>query len=184
MIWRGSRPIVGSSRTSTGGSWISAWARPTRWRKPFERWPSRRPRTSVEPQVLEHPLDRVRRSARGDAFDARDEAQVGRHRHVAVERRVLGQVADPPPHLERLSKTSKPSTVTVPLVAGMKPVMMRMVVVLPAPLGPRKPRISPLARGERDVADRGEVAVALGQVANLDHPDRFDEHAARNSASA
>ena len=41
------------------------------------------------------------------------------------------------------SKTSKPSTRTVPLVAGMKPVMMRIVVVLPAPLGPRKPRICP-----------------------------------------
>ena len=40
-------------------------------------------------------------------------------------------------------KTSKPSTRTVPLVAGRKPVMMRMVVVLPAPFGPRKPRICP-----------------------------------------
>ena len=47
---------------------------------------------------------------------------------------------------------SKPATFTVPLVAGMKPVMMRMVVVLPAPLGPRKPRISPVWRGEADVA--------------------------------
>src|ERR1700755_2722455 len=30
-----------------------------------------------------------------------------------------------------------------PLVGGMKPVTMRMVVDLPAPLGPRKPRTSP-----------------------------------------
>src|SRR5439155_18207764 len=43
------------------------------------------------------------------------------------------------------SKTSKPSTRTVPEVAGMKPVMIRMVVVFPAPLGPRKPRICPSA---------------------------------------
>ena len=41
------------------------------------------------------------------------------------------------------SKTSKPDTLTVPLVGGRTPVRMRMVVVLPAPLGPRKPRISP-----------------------------------------
>ena len=41
------------------------------------------------------------------------------------------------------SKTSNPSTRTVPLVAGMKPVMIRMVVVLPAPFGPRNPRIWP-----------------------------------------
>jgi len=42
------------------------------------------------------------------------------------------------------SKTSNPSTRTVPDVAGMKPVMMRIVVVFPAPLGPRNPRICPL----------------------------------------
>src|SRR5258708_6398447 len=30
-----------------------------------------------------------------------------------------------------------------PAEAGRKPVRMRMVVVFPAPLGPRKPRISP-----------------------------------------
>ncbi len=41
------------------------------------------------------------------------------------------------------SKTSKPSTFTVPVDAGMKPVMIRIVVVFPAPLGPRKPRICP-----------------------------------------
>ncbi|MNC98292.1 hypothetical protein D3C83_162080 [compost metagenome] len=40
---------------------------------------------------------------------------------------------------------SNPATFTVPEDAGMKPVMMRIVVVLPAPFGPRKPRISPLA---------------------------------------
>src|ERR1051325_5848636 len=43
------------------------------------------------------------------------------------------------------SKTSKPSTRTVPVVAGMKPVMIRMVVVFPAPFGPRNPRIWPSA---------------------------------------
>src|SRR5262249_15294507 len=41
------------------------------------------------------------------------------------------------------SKTSKPHTRTVPEVAGRNPVMTRRVVVLPAPFGPRKPRISP-----------------------------------------
>ena len=36
-----------------------------------------------------------------------------------------------------------PATVTLPLVGGRKPVIMRMVVVLPAPLGPSIPTISP-----------------------------------------
>src|ERR1043166_6760961 len=40
---------------------------------------------------------------------------------------------------------SQPPTVTVPSEGGMKPVIMRMVVDLPAPLGPRKPRTSPRA---------------------------------------
>src|SRR5438270_738593 len=40
-------------------------------------------------------------------------------------------------------KTSRPSTVAVPEVAVRKPARMRMVVVLPAPLGPRKPTTRP-----------------------------------------
>src|SRR5262252_8050081 len=43
------------------------------------------------------------------------------------------------------SRTSKPATVAVPEEGGRKQVSMRMVVVLPAPLGPRKPTIWPLA---------------------------------------
>src|SRR5207245_3868174 len=38
---------------------------------------------------------------------------------------------------------SWPLMVTVPLVGLSRPAIMRMVVVLPAPLGPRKPWISP-----------------------------------------
>ena len=36
MRWRGSRPVSGSSRTSTAGSWTIACATFTRWRMPFE----------------------------------------------------------------------------------------------------------------------------------------------------
>src|ERR1700740_1815098 len=41
------------------------------------------------------------------------------------------------------SSTSNPATVTVPEVGGRKQVSTRMVVVLPAPFGPRKPTIWP-----------------------------------------
>src|SRR3954462_13118160 len=41
------------------------------------------------------------------------------------------------------STKANPPPVTLPEVGGMKPVTMRMVVDLPAPLGPRKPRTSP-----------------------------------------
>src|SRR5687767_14030262 len=40
---------------------------------------------------------------------------------------------------------SYPATVTRPAVAALNPAIKRMVVVLPAPLGPRKPTISPAA---------------------------------------
>src|SRR5450759_4201773 len=41
------------------------------------------------------------------------------------------------------SRTSKPATVAVPSVGGKKHVRMRIVVVFPAPFGPRKPTICP-----------------------------------------
>src|SRR5688572_27341487 len=43
------------------------------------------------------------------------------------------------------ARTSMPLTRTVPAVGRERPAMMRMVVVLPAPFGPRKPKISPAA---------------------------------------
>src|SRR6266852_9903565 len=43
------------------------------------------------------------------------------------------------------SRTSKPATVAVPEVGGRKQVSLLMVVVLPAPFGPRKPTIWPFS---------------------------------------
>src|SRR5437868_15132602 len=43
------------------------------------------------------------------------------------------------------SRTSYPPTEIAPEVGGMKPVIMRMVVDLPAPFGPRKPSTSPFS---------------------------------------
>src|SRR5437764_8610110 len=43
------------------------------------------------------------------------------------------------------SRTSNPATLAVPALGGRKHVRTRIVVVFPAPLGPRKPTICPLA---------------------------------------
>src|SRR5579864_4394331 len=43
------------------------------------------------------------------------------------------------------SNTSKPATVALPSEGGRKHVRTRIVVVFPAPLGPRKPTICPLS---------------------------------------
>ena len=57
----------------------------------------------------------------------------------------------------------------MPLVGRSSVVSILMVVVLPAPLGPRKAKISPCCDVERDVVDGGEVAELLDQVLDLDH---------------
>ena len=48
---------------------------------------------------------------------------------------------------------SKPPTVTVPAVGGMKPVIMRMVVDLPAPFGPEKTQHFAALDRERNAID-------------------------------
>src|ERR1035437_4731006 len=68
MICLGSRPEVGSSRIRTGGLWMMAWARPTRWRKPFESLPMRRVRTSPMAQRPTTSSMRRARSAEGMPF--------------------------------------------------------------------------------------------------------------------
>ncbi len=65
----GSRPDVGSSRKSTAGSLRSARARPTRWRRPFERSPQRSSARSARPTASSAAGIRVR--GRGCRTDRR-----------------------------------------------------------------------------------------------------------------
>ena len=46
--------------------------------------------------------------------------------------------------------------------------MQLIAVVLPDPLGPRSPKISPLADGEVQVVERDELAVALDEPGDAD----------------
>src|SRR5262249_35131092 len=84
----------------------------------------------------------------GDALDGRflwlagETAQLSRkiekpmHGHIRVRPGVLGQIAKKP-------LTSKPPINTLPSDGGINPVIIRMVVDFPAPLGPRNPSTSP-----------------------------------------
>ena len=61
---------------------------------------------------------------------------------------------------------------------------MRIVVVLPAPLAPRKPKTSPGCDGERDAVERLHVAEALAEAVDPqghagDLPDRCPDGADR-----
>ena len=46
-------------------------------------------------------------------------------------------------------------------------IIIRMVVVLPAPLGPIRPKISSLVNGERQVIHRGFAGVGLGDMVDF-----------------
>ena len=57
----------------------------------------------------------------------------------------LGHVADAPADAHGSRRRSHPTTVASPDVGDVSVVSMRRVVVLPVPLGPRNPTISPAA---------------------------------------
>ena len=95
---------------------------------------------------------------------------LGRIRRAAL-RDVPDALADRPGSRAR----SAPATVAVPDVGASSVASIRSVVVLPAPLGPRKPKIAPSSTVEVDAADGLDVAGLAArlersaQVLRLDH---------------
>ena len=79
-------------------------------------------------------------------------------------------------HDAELSGESRPARVrrswprmwTSPCCSGISVESTRNSVVLPLPLGPRSAKISPAATAQRQIADRHVLAVAMGQVGNVD----------------
>ena len=134
-----SRPEVGSSRISTSGSMASARARPT---------------------LAYCPLDRMLSRASGRAGTARSGRGSGRGSpsawkpevnqpisldgHPVVELGPLRHVADAAAQLRRHRvQASWPRTRAQPRSGGVRPLRMRMVVDLPAPLSPSRAKIEP-----------------------------------------
>ena len=137
--WSGSRPLVGSSTITSGGSCRKAWARETRCWKPFERWPTRRSATLARSKRVDGGLDRGATVGAGEIARARGEAQEAPHPQLGVEAarsrgRSRGACARP----RRRSVGERPSTSRLPLDGSSKPVTSRMKVVLPAPLAPEQ----------------------------------------------
>ena len=56
----------------------------------------------------------------------------------------------------------------LPALACVRPSSVRMIVVLPAPLGPRKPNAHAARHLQVDAVERGALAEALGQAGRLD----------------
>jgi hypothetical protein len=114
-------------------------------------------------------IDPLARAAAAQALEAGAKFQILPHPHVRVQRIVLRHVANTAPHLVSLRKNIQPRHRGAPELAGMKQDRMRMVVLLPAPLGPSRPTISPRSTLEGDIRHRGVSGVALGQFGNVNH---------------
>ena len=140
----GSRPVLGSSRKSSGGR----WTRPERDVEPAplaagqRAGRPRRDRPQVEVVVegfgaaLRFGV-RQRRAARPAGSALRRPGTTDRCRRPATRSRSAR--ARPAGRCSR----SQPTTVAAPAVGCSSVVSIRSVVVLPAPFGPRKPTISP-----------------------------------------
>src|SRR5438552_6314148 len=140
----GSRPPVGSSRRRTGGSPISACASPTRWWYPLESWPIRPPATSRSPvRPIAVPAAAARARAPATSFLP---AANSRKAATVISRCNAGRSGAYPSRRRAASgrvATSRPSMSARPELGGKTPARSRIVVVLPAPFGQRKPTTSP-----------------------------------------
>ena len=68
--------------------------------------------------------------------------------------------------------TSRPSKTTLPPSASIRPIVMRKLVVLPAPLGPEQPDDLAAVHVEIDPVDHLAAAVPLFQPADLEQGHR------------
>ena len=150
----GSRPDVGSSKKTTSGSFSSARASPTRWRRPLERVPHG---SLARPAMLTASRARLyARTGVGQAVEAGEALQVLGHAQAEVEPGRLGHDRDALADLDPVGRVrAKPATTAEPELGAMRVPSMRTVVVLPAPFGPRNPNTSPLAT----LSDRPSTAV-------------------------
>src|SRR5215472_18735984 len=71
-----------------------------------------------------------------------------------------------------------PTGATLPLVGGRRVASMRSVVILPAPLGPRKPKISAGRTANSMPVHR--LQVALARFERAPHPAGFDDGVGRH----
>jgi hypothetical protein len=79
------------------------------------------------------------------------------------------------------SVTSWPRSTMRPAVDGQEARDQSMIVVLPAPFGPMRPRISPWRSDEVDVVDGGDAAEALDSPCALEHDGRVLGRRARRT---
>ena len=139
----GSSPLVGSSRIRSSGSASSARATPSRCRIPCEYRFARSSARSASPTRASAPSILPCAGLAGGG----DDAQVLAAREICVEARLLDDRADARERGGCARPAWAAETHTLPDVVSVSPSIIRIVVVLPAPFGPRYPNAEP--RGTR-----------------------------------
>ncbi len=141
----GSTPVVGSSSSSTRGVWISAQTRPSFCFMPPESCPARRRAERAEPGRRQQFWRAARRDVVAGHREQRGvEEDVLRHRHVFIQAEALRHVAEVRLGALRIGARRRCRRARSRPHPGVStPASMRMIVVLPAPSGPTRPKISP-----------------------------------------
>src|ERR1700722_18133982 len=140
----GSSPEVGSSRNMTCGSFSRLRASAARWRRPLDRFPAKSWARSPRPTAAS--ASAIRCSRRGRPYSRAKNSRFS----VTVSRRYRPGASGMIEMRWRISSalagsSGSPATTADPEVGAISVPRIRTVVVLPAPLGPRKPNTSPCA---------------------------------------
>ena len=134
----GSRPLTGSSNSSISGSPSRAPAMPSRCDIPSEKAPARLPATAVRPTI-----SRTSSTGPSGACSMRP-SSAGAHGRSGSGAPTWRRAARRPCAAAAAGRGSAcHRSVTLPPVGVSRPRIIRMVVDLPAPFGPRKPVTSP-----------------------------------------
>ena len=177
MVVSGSRAEVASSQSSTWVSAASARAIATRCFCPPESWDGVRAPAALEADPLQQLLRPGPPIARTDARELERELDVLGGGPGVQEVEVLEDHADATPGRAQLGGPSAviswPSTTMRPAVGVSSMFTQRISVLLPAPLVPITPRISPAGTNRSTsssavIAD-GPVAEDLGHAGELNH---------------
>ena len=171
----GSRPVLGSSSTSTRGSGSSALAISTRRCSPPESVRTQSRRAIAPAHGLEHVLDAPSSARRAGRTGGRGAA--GSPRPSAAGRVPAAWNTTPScaPDLARLRRTSWPPRARCPQVGVSSVAMTRNSVVLPPPLGPSSAKISPGATSKqtpRSASRRRNGGRGLGRRCETDMAGR------------
>src|SRR5262245_49736517 len=163
----GSSPAVGSSRMSTRGEAVSAWAMPTRWRKPFDSVPISRCATSSRLQLA---IASYACSGAAEALHLADVGQVVGHRHIEIDRDPLGEIADHRARPQRFGDDVVAGDAHVAVTGGKNAGQDAHGGALAGAVGAEEADDLTRRHLERHVFNGGEGPEALGELLGLDHP--------------